>query len=188
MDPKILIGFASLVIGAVSYAFYIRKIVSGKVKPDAASWFIWGVLAAITFFAQDITGAGAGAWITGFTALICLCISCLAFFKEGMRLTLIDSLSLFGAFIAILLWAVTKDPLVAVVLVILAGALGFVPTFIKAYQRPKEETLVTFGLNALKFVVALFALQTIAPATWLYPAAMAAMNTSLAGILFIRGR
>jgi hypothetical protein len=72
-----LLGLLPALIGVVSYAFYVRDILKGRTKPDGASWLIWGVLATIAFAAQFLSGGGAGAWITAFTALVCIAIATL---------------------------------------------------------------------------------------------------------------
>lgn len=188
IDQKILLGILSLAIGIISYAFYFRDILRGKTKPDGASWFIWGLLAAITFFAQFSSGAAAGAWITAFTAVICVAISVFAFYLGHGQVKQIDLISLFLALGGIGLWLYTNNPMAAVVIVIVVGAIGFIPTFIKAFYKPHEETGVTFAMNASKFAVAFFALGSMHPVNWLYPAAMVLMNASLAAMIFLRQR
>ena len=188
IDQKVLLGVLSLVIGVISYTFYFRDVLKGKTKPDGASWFIWGLLAAITFFAQFSSGGGAGAWITAFTALVCVVIATLAFYRNHAKVRRIDWISLSFALGGIGLWLYTKNPLLAVVIVILVGAIGFIPTFIKAFYKPQEETGITFAMNASKFAIAFFALGSLSPVTWLYPAAMVLMNSSLALMIFLRQR
>lgn len=188
VDQKLLLGLLSLVIGIVSYAFYFRDVFRGKTKPDGASWFIWGLLAGITFFAQFSSGGGAGAWITAFTAVVCVTIAGIAFYRGHGKVKEIDLISLFLALGGVGLWLYTNNPLLAVVIVIVVGAIGFIPTFIKAFHEPHEETGVTFAMNASKFAVAFFALGSLHPVTWLYPAAMVIMNASLAAMIFLRQR
>ena len=187
LEHKLLLGIATIVIGIVSYSFYFRDLFKGKTKPDAYSWFIWGVLASITFFAQKTSGGGAGAWATGFTAIVCFIIAAIAFSKGDGRIKLIDEISLVGAAFAIGLWCYTKDPLLAVFLAIAVGALGFVPTFKKVFQKPHEETAITYLLNACKFALAFLALGSFTPVTWLYPVSITLMNVSLAATIFLKG-
>ena len=185
-DPKIVIGLVTLVIGTVSYSLYFKDLFAARTKPDGFSWFIWGVLAGITFFAQMGAGGGAGAWATAFTSVVCFLIASFAFAHGGRAIRPVDWISLGGALAAVIVWVFTNDPLLAVILVIAVGAFGFIPTFFKAFAKPKEETAATFALNAIKFAVALFALGSLNPVTWLYPAALTAMNASLATMLFVR--
>jgi len=185
-DYKVILGILTIAIGLASYSLYFRDIFRGKTKPEAYSWLIWGLLAAIAFFAQVTEDAGSGAWATAFTALICLLISLTAFHRGEGRLGRIDEISILGALVGVILWYYTHDPLLAIFFVILIGGLGFVPTFYKVFYKPQEESVITFALNGLKFVVAFFALAVINPITGLYPVAMAIMNFSLVVLLVLR--
>lgn len=185
-DYKTLFGVVTVLIGLVSYSFYFRGIFRGKTKPDAYSWLIWGFLATIIFFAQVTKGGGAGTWATALTAVVCLLIAVIAFSRDDGHIKVIDKISLVGASVGIGLWYYTKNPLFAVLLAIMVGALGFVPTFRKAFSKPHEETAITYFLNAFKFAIALLALTSINPVTVLYPVAMVAMNGSLVTMLFFR--
>lgn len=186
LEFKILLGCVSLAIGVVSYSFYFQNIFRGRTKPDPFSWLIWGILATIMFFAQNAQDGGPGTWATAFTAVVCFLITITTYARHESRIKTIDAVSLFGAFFAIIAWHLTNDPLWAVLLAIAIGAIGFIPTFQKAFYRPGEETAITYAMNACKFAVALFALQTVTPVTFLYPAALVLMNISLWTVLIWR--
>jgi len=67
---KTALGIIATVMAFVSYIPYIRNMLSGKTKPHAFSWLVWGTLTAIAFVGQVSKGAGPGAWVTGFTACV----------------------------------------------------------------------------------------------------------------------
>lgn len=187
-DYKTLIGILTLLIGVISYSFYFRGISRGEIKPEAYSWLIWSLLAAITFFAQITSGGGAGAWATALTAVVCLLIAIVTF-KLGLgRLKKIDLVGLSGVLLALSLWYYTSNPLHAVILVIIIGVLGFVPTLEKAFTKPYEESAFTAALNASKFGLAIFALDNFNAVTYLYPTAMIMMGITLSALLLVRRR
>ena len=132
-DYKVILGILTILIGVVSYSFYFRDVFRGKTRPDAFSWLIWGVLASVIFFAQRATHGGPGAWATAFTAVVCFLIALTAFVRGDGRIKLIDTISLIGASIGVCLWYYTSDPLYTVLCAVGVGALGFVPTFRKAF-------------------------------------------------------
>lgn len=183
---KTALGITATLMAFVSYIPYIRNMLSGKTKPHAFSWLVWGTLTAIAFVGQVTDGAGPGAWVTGFTA----CVSFFIFFtalKTGEKeITKSDWLSLIGAGVAMLLWWATSDPLVAVILITVIDALGFFPTFRKSYHKPYQETAITFAISGLKFIVAIIALENLTPTTWLYPASLVVMNGLFVMMLLIR--
>lgn len=183
---KTALGIIATVMAFVSYIPYIRNMLTGKTKPHAFSWLVWGTLTAIAFVGQVSEGAGPGAWVTGFTACVSFFIFITALKTGEKDIAKSDWLSLAGAGIAMLLWWATSDPLIAVVLITLIDALGFYPTFRKSYHKPYQETAVTFAISGLKFVVAIIALENLTPTTWLYPASLVLMNGIFVIMLLIR--
>lgn len=186
MNYKELLGITATAIAFISYVPYFRDIFAGKTKPHAFSWLVWSSLTAIGFAGQAADNGGPGAWVTGATALLTFFIFAIALKKGERRITFTDWLSLAGAGIAILFWAITKQPLLSVVLITLIDALGFFPTFRKSYSKPNEETLITYGLSGLKFVIALFALDNFTIATALYPIYLVVANWAFIVMLTVR--
>lgn len=175
-------------MAVVSYFFYFRDIWAGRTKPHAFTWLIWTSLTAIGFAAQVGDHGGPGAWVTGFTAAVSAVIFVAALFRGERDITRGDWSCLVGAGLAAGLWAVTNNALLAVILVTVIDALGFAPTFRKSFHRPHEETLITYELSAIKFVLALLALDNFSAVTALYPASLVVMNGVFALMLIIRRR
>lgn len=107
MDYKDILGITTVVIAFVSYVPYFRDIFSGRTKPHAFSWLVWGVLTGIAFFGQIADNAGPGAWVMGFTALICFLIFLAALIRGEKDIVLVDWLSLLGTGIALVFWYLT---------------------------------------------------------------------------------
>jgi hypothetical protein len=188
VDYKLTIGATATIMAIIGYVPYFRDIFANRTKPHAFSWFIWGVLTAIGFAGQVAGGAGPGAWVTGLTAAVCFIISIIGFTKGRKNIILVDWLSLLGAAIALYFWYLTKNPLIAMILITIIDALGFFPTFRKSYFRPHEETLSTYFLSGLKFLLSLFALNNFTVITSLYPLSLVVMNWLFIGMLVIRRR
>lgn len=188
MGWRTALGAAATLMALVAYVPYFRDMLAGRTKPHAFTWLIWGVLTAIAFAGQVSEGAGPGAWVTGFTAAVSFVIFVTALRRGEKDLPLVDWLSLAGAALALALWAATDQPLVAMILITLIDALGFLPTFRKSWLRPWEETAVTYALSGLKFVIAIVALENFAVTTWLYPASLVLMNGLFVGMLVLRRR
>lgn len=186
MDYKVLLGVTAVVIGFIGYVPYFRDIFSAKTKPHAFSWLVWGVLTGIAFVGQVVSGGGAGTWVTGFTTVICLVIFGLALSKGKKDFPLVDWLSLLGAGFALLLWFLTDDPLGAVILISIIDAVGFIPTYRKSYIRPSEETVFTYHMSSLKYLVGLFALGSYSLVTVLYPVSLIISNTLFVMLLITR--
>lgn len=188
MDLKVALGIIATIIAFVSYVPYFRDIIRGQTKPHAFSWLIWGLLTGIAFIGQLIDNAGPGSWVTGFTTIVCLFIFIFALQRGEKHITKSDQISLAGAIMAIGLWLVTSDPLLAIILITVIDALGFYPTFRKSFYKPDQETAITYTLSAVKFAIAILALETYTIITWLYPASLVVMNAGFVVMLLVRRR
>jgi hypothetical protein len=182
---KIAFGLAGSVIGIISYAPYFRDMLRRSTKPHPFSWFVWGLVSSIAFYAQIISGGGIGAWTTGITAFACLSIACFAVFLGERRITRLDIICFIGALAGIVAWRITHDPLNAVLIVLVVHILGFIPTVRKAYRFPREETLVNYVLSLFKWGFGLAALSTLSLTTVLFPAGVSAMNLAFSILLLV---
>jgi len=186
MDYKVVLGLIATLIAFIGYAPYFRDIISSKTKPHAFTWLVWTIMLGIAFAGQVSDNAGSGAWVTGFSMVICLIIF-LVGLKYGKRnIVAIDWVLLAAAVIAILLWYLTKGPLLSVILVTMADILGFLPTVRKSLLRPYEETASTYFLGTAKYIVSIFALNNISIVTALYPSYLIFANTAFAIMLLVR--
>ncbi len=186
MDYYILFGIIAVIVGLGGFVPYYRDILKGNTKPHAFSWLIWGLVQIIAFFAQISKGGGAGAWLVGVGGLACLSIFVFALFRGEKEIVLLDKVSLVLALIGIVLWAITSNPLNAVILAVIVDALGFVPTYRKAYKKPKEETLITYFLSGLGFAISISALQAISLTTVLYPISVVITNSGFIAMVMLR--
>ncbi len=180
------LGGAAVVVGFIGYVPYFTTILSGKTKPHAFTWFVWGLLTAIAFGGQIVGGGGAGTWVTGFTAIISFVIFGLALFRGKRDFPLADWLCLSGCLLALLVWFLTDSPLGAIVLITLIDLLAFVPTFRKTYRSPESEPAATYVLSAIKFVFGIAALQSFSVLTVLYPASLVLTNGLFVVMLLVR--
>ena len=186
MEYHILLGVLAAVVGLVGFFPYYRDIIKGSTKPHAFSWLIWGLVQAIAFFAQLSKGGGAGAWLTGVGGSACLIIFVIALFRGEKEIVLLDKICLVLALFGIVLWATTSSPLGAVIIAVLVDAIGFVPTYRKAFKKPKGETPMTYALSGAGFAISLFALQAINFTTVLYPASLVLTNFAFVIMVMIR--
>lgn len=188
MDFKLAVALVSIVITLIGYFYYFRDIFAGKTKPHAFSWLVWASLTAIAFAGQLSDGGGTGAWVTGVTAAISFVIFALAITKGEKNVTKSDRFNLLGALFALVLWFVTSDPLLSIILITVVDFLGFMPTIRKSYHKPREETLIHYVLAGLKFALAIVALEHYSVVTWLYPASLVAANLFFVLLLVTRRR
>ncbi len=185
-DYKVVLAGIAIVIGLAGYVPYLRDVLRRTTKPHIFSWIVWGLLEAIAFFAQLVKGGGAGAWATAASAVVAIFITIMAFRNSDKQIRPLDWLAFGGALIGVALWAATDNPLLAVICVAIADALGFVPTFRKAFYKPYEETLIEYALSALKWIITIPALGALNLTTWLYPASLIVTNSVFVTMVLVR--
>jgi hypothetical protein len=170
---KELLAAAAIVLTFVAFVPYIRSILTGRTKPHAFSWIVWGLGTFVVFLAQLADRGGVGAWPTGVSGIITAGIAVLAYrSRSDTSITKIDWVFLAIALAALPCWLLTSSPLVAVVLLTGMDLAGFVPTFRFAFLRPHEEHIGFYSLGALRNAVAIAALEHYSWTTVLFPAAV----------------
>jgi len=185
---KPYLGILAVCLGMLAYTIYISGILNNRTKPHAFSWLLWTLTTAVVFIAQTAKGAGAGSWSTGFTCVVCLAIGIISIFKYDKAYTLTDVLFIGVALLALLPWFFTKNPTTSVILIASIDVIGYGPTLRKSYYYPHEEKAISFGLNSVKHLLSLLALQSFMVATWIYPASQIFMNGLVLVIVLIRKR
>ncbi len=188
MGYRGILGLLATVIALVSYVPYFRDIFARKTRPHAFTWLIWGVLTGIAFVGQIAGHAGPGAWVTGFTAIICTVIAAIAAVDGERTIARLDWIALAGAGIALVIWFLTRGPLLSVILITLIDNIGFVPTLRKSYYRPSEETMSTFAMSGLKWVLGILALDHLSVTTALFPVSIVVASWLFVVMLLVRRR
>lgn len=188
MDYKQWCGLAASCTSIISLSLYMRTIVAGKTRPHAFSWIIWGVLMAVTFVAQHTQHAGAGAWQTAVSSVMCGTVGVLSLFYGERYITRSDWVALVAALGTIPLWIVLKDPLLSVIILMIIDVIGYYPTFRKSYHAPYHEN-VWRPLRALVMITfSIAAMQNYNTVTMLYPIVFATMEIGLVAMLLWRRR
>lgn len=182
-----ILGGLAVALGLFGYVFYVRGILQGKVKPHAFSWFVWGLLTAIAFVAQITEGGGAGAWVTGVTALCSFGFAAVGLGASSrVFITKNDWIFFISALLTIPIWYFAGNPLWSVIIITLVDAVAFAPTFRKAFSHPETENGWTYTLSGLKFVISLFALESFTWTTALYPISLVIANLAFVLMLVWR--
>jgi hypothetical protein len=186
LDYKIILGAIAIVIGLGAFIPYYVDLIKNRTKPHAFSWLIWGILLAIAFSAQIIKGGGIGAYVAGADCLGCFSIFIIALFRGEKEIAAFDIVCLILALIGVFMLVAVKQPLLAVIITAFVDFIGFVPTFRKSFKKPYEETISTFVLSSLSFLISLFALQSFNLTTALYPASIVLTNSALVVMVLFR--
>jgi hypothetical protein len=170
---KELLGAAAIALTFAIFIPYIRSIRSGLTKPHVFSWVIWALGTFVVFLAQLAGSGGIGAWPIGVSGVITAYIAVLAYGKQcDTAITRADWAFFTLALVALPVWALTSDPLWAVVILTGVDLAGFGPTFRAAHARPHDERVGFYSLAAVRNVLAIAALEHYSVTTVLFPAAV----------------
>jgi len=186
MTEKEIIGGLSVVMGILCFAVYIWGIYKGTTKPHLFSWIIWGILMSIAFAVQVVEKAGPGAWNLGVSAMIVFFIVGVSFFYGEKHITRSDWMAFIIALLAIPVWKMTGNPLWAVVIAAMINVTAYYPTFRKSWMKPWDEPVLAYFIGAMPFVLSLFALEKVTPATVIYPVVAATLSTMMVLMLLWR--
>ena len=188
MISKDLFGLAASAFAIASYVPYAISVARGRTRPHTFSWIIWAVATGVAAAAMLARGSGAGAWPTVLSAGFCGVIAFIGMVRGDLLATRLDKWLLAIALAAIPLWAVTGNPALALILMILTDTIAFAMTMRKAWRLPDEEMASCYFLYAISMALALFALQAATTVTVLYPAFVLVGNLSVAVVVWGRRR
>lgn len=186
MTGKTIFGLVSVALAAIGYTSYAVTVLKGRTRPHLFSWWIWGLVMAVAAAVQLTNDAGAGAWVTVFSAAACLAIALLSLRHGDRNIAPTDWVALAAALTIIPAWAVTRNPLLAVLMASAIEWLGYYPTMRKSWLRPREETPITYSLDLTKWLMSLWALTAYSAVTLIYPLALLAANALLVTIILGR--
>ena len=176
-----LIGFAGMLV-------YAKDTLFGDTKPNRVSWLLWCITPLTAFAASleaGVTWAALPTFMAGFGPLFVL-IASFSNKNAYWKLKPFDYMCGVCSFLALVLWAVTSSPSVAIALSITTGVLASVPTIIKGWHSPETESVFAYlagmvsGLSAFTAVTA-WNFPSVA-----YPSYMVLISAMLAAPLLCR--
>lgn len=141
-----------------------------ETKPNAVTWFVWLILQIIATLAQISSGAS---WsliilvVMIFNISLVLVLISLGYgYKQYHK---VDYVCFFLAITSLILWQITGEPVLAIILAVLTDLFAIIPTIIKTYKEPSSENLVSWILNVLAAILACFSTTIIDVANLAFP-------------------
>lgn len=186
-DWHVVAGSTSGVLIFISVLPYIRDILKGKTKPNSVTWFGWTLLMAIGLFAQINEGASFSVLLLAGDTLATGTVFALSLKRGVAKYTILDKTSLAFGLMAIILWVITKNPLTALVISVVADFIVSVPTLRKAIYDPLSETPSTFFIGAIAAFLGFVSTTQFNLANTLFPIYLLLSNTFIA-VFSLRGR
>lgn len=180
---KEALAIIAAVLAIVGNTSYLRDVMKGVVRPHPYTWFIWSIVSMTTFFGALAKGAGIGALPTGVAEAftIAIFLFSLKYLLKGEvgDIHRIDHFFLAAALFGLIPWALTKDPTVSVVTVVIIDIIAFLPTLRKTWFHPQTERPLLYEMNVARHILTLLSLQSYNIATTVHSIAMIVANTTM---------
>lgn len=169
---------------------YLISTLRGKAKPNIVSWSLWSLTALIAFAAQIDKGGGSEALVTLAIAFGPLAVIAVAVLKGAQSLTLtrLDVWCLSLAIAGIILWIRTKDPLLALLMSIVADILASIPTVVKSYLTPQTESAAAYSLSIISMIVTLLTIRQWNVMSWAFPLYILVINLTFVTLILLPKR
>lgn len=164
---------------------YIRSMFHGETKPNRVTWFMWSVAPFIATSAAVSEGVGWAVlpvFMSGFCPFLIFISSFLsreAYWKQTSFDLLCGALSA----VALVLWYVTNNPDVAIMLAIVSDGLAAVPTILKSHHSPQTESIWPFLIGLFAPMTSFLASATLGFAEIAFPSYLIALNVVLVSLI-----
>jgi hypothetical protein len=183
-----LLGISAAVLSLIDPVPYVRDILRGLTRPHRGTWLIWSTLGATAFASQLADGAS---WSLGMVGVqtVSMTLVLVLSIRFGMGGVGLYDLCLIGAAgLGIACWAISSQPAVATMFVVVADAAGVALMMPKTWRDPWSETQSMYVLASASGVLSAAAVGAIDASLLLYPAYFAVVNGGTAGVIAHRRR
>jgi hypothetical protein len=178
----VILGVAVQFIGIGSY---IKETLKGNTKPNKVTWLMWSVAPLIATFAALSDGvrlAVLPVFIAGFGPLLVFAASFIN--KDSYwKLRKLDYVCGICSILALILWAITKEPVIAIIFSIVSDGLAAVPTAIKAWFYPETEDVSPYTTGLFCVITSFAAIKQWNFSSYAFPVYLVIVNCFL--IFFI---
>ena len=172
----VFIGAAVQLLGIFSY---IKETLRGNTKPNKVTWLMWSVAPLIATFAALADGVGWSVlpvFIAGFGPLLVF-IASFVNKNSHWELETFDYLCGFCSVLALVLWGITKEPVIAIVFAIASDGFAAIPTLVKSWKYPETETAAAYTTGLFSALTSFTAIKIWNFSSYAFPAYLVIAET-----------
>jgi hypothetical protein len=176
------------IVNLFGIASYIKETLRGNTKPNRITWLLWSVaplIATAAAFSDGVRWAALPVFISGFGPLLVLLASFVNK-KSYWKLEKFDYLCGLFSILALVLWVITKEPAIAIILTIASDGFAAIPTLIKLWKYPETETADAYTAGLFSSLTSFVAIRAWSFTSVAFPVYLVMMNSFL--ILAIYGK
>ncbi len=159
----VLLGAFVSLMGIISY---VKGTIKGNTKPNRVTWLMWSIaplIATFAAFSTGVTWAVLPVFMSGFGPLLVF-ISSFVNKNAYWKLEKFDYFCGFFSLLALILWFITKQPLIAIIFAIVSDFFAAIPTLIKSAKYPETESVSPYTTGLFSAITSFFAIKI-----WLFP-------------------
>lgn len=140
------LAFVAAFAVLIAAGMYIRSMFKGEAKPNRVTWLLWAIaplIATAAAISNGVEWSVLPVFMSGFSPLLIFIFSFIVP-NAYWKLTRFDYYCGGFSVLALALWAITKEPNIAIAFAILADGLAAIPTLHKAWHYPETEAAWPF--------------------------------------------
>ncbi len=186
----VVFALAGAVINFVACLSYVRAILKGEATPNRVTWFLWAVVPLIAAAAQWRAGVGLSTLVVLSAGAGPACVLLASFAQRvgSWNLGPFDYVCGVCSLAALALWAVTGDPVTAIVLSILGDAAAALPTVRKAWLEPTTEDRSAYLISFIGMILGILSVREATFAAYAFNAYLVAASGTLVLVLYLPRR
>ena len=175
-------------INAAGSLHYIRDTLRGRTKPNRVTYLMWGIaplIATAAALSKGVTWAVVPVFMSGFCPLMVFLSSFVN--RNGYwKLGTLDYLCGVFSALALILWALTAQPIIAIILAIISDGLAALPTLAKSWSYPETETGIAYVLAIVSASTSFAAVQHWTFAECGFPIYLVVLSSALSFSVYRR--
>lgn len=178
LQYAVFVGAAVNILGSLSYA---RDTIAGKTKPNKISWFLWAaapIIGAAAAFSKGVGWAALPVFMAGFCPLL-IFISSFFNKKSYWKPEPLDYVCGALSILALILWLITKQPLIAIIFAIASDGMAALPTLIKSFKFPETESGLAYLTGLFNAATSFLAIKIWTPTEYAFPLYLVTVCTLL---------
>ena len=174
------------IVNFVACLGYVRAILRREATPNRVTWFLWAFVPLIGGLAQWQSGVGISTLVVLSVGAgpACVVLASLIAGTGSWQLGPFDYACGACSLAALALWALTGDPVTAIVLSILGDATAALPTLRKAWLAPATEARSTYLISFVGMVLGIFSVEAPTFAAYAFNAYLVLASSTLVLILY----
>lgn len=181
----VILGAVVQIIGIFQY---IKDTIKGSTKPNRITWLLWSIsplIASVASITDGVMWAALPVFMSGFAPLLVFIFS-FANKKSFWHLTKNDYFCATISIFALILWWLTKEPVIAIIFSIISDGFAAIPTIYKAWKHPETETIEAYTTGLFNVFTTFFVLKTFKTTELAFPIYLAILNLTLVLIIYSR--